>query len=560
MSDATAIALSLISHTNAGKTTLARTLLGRDVGEVRDAPHVTQEATPYPLIDTPEGDALILWDTPGFGDSARLARRLGQQGNPIGWFLTQVWDRFRDRAFWYAQHAVRNVRDQADVVLYLLNASEAPEDVGYLGPELAVLEWIGKPVVVLLNQTGRPRPREEEQADEARWRAMLGPRSFIHAVTTLDAFARCWVQEITLLDLVGDALPHARRAPFARLVEAWQARRFAQFDAAMAALAAPIAEAAADREAVPDAGMKGALREFGRSLGLGRDDVDDAKARAAQALAARLDAALRASTDRLIALHGLGGRAKEEVIARLATGVALDAPVSEGKAAMMGGVVSGALTGLAADLAAGGLTFGAGILTGAVLGALGGAGIARGMNLARGKQGPVLRWDDAFLSGLVASALLRYLAVAHYGRGRGEWAESEYPPFWQDKVAAAVAARAVLLAGLWTRRDAPAEVTLKREARADAEDPRRHDRERRLRAHAPPRALRQGRHEGRPAVQSRQADHRRPRSLEQDRSRVRCATGDGKRVPGSLRDPLLVDRPGQVREPAARDLGWPPGR
>ena len=30
------IALSLVSHTNAGKTTLARTLLGRDIGEVRD--------------------------------------------------------------------------------------------------------------------------------------------------------------------------------------------------------------------------------------------------------------------------------------------------------------------------------------------------------------------------------------------------------------------------------------------------------------------------------------------------------------------------------------------
>ena len=79
--------------------------------------------------------------------------------------------------------------------------------------------------------------------------------------------------------------------------------------------------------------------------------------------------------------------------------------MNEGKAAMMGGVVSGALTGLAADLAAGGLTFGAGMLTGAVLGALGGAGIARGMNLARGRSGTALRWDDAFLSGLVASAL-----------------------------------------------------------------------------------------------------------------------------------------------------------
>jgi predicted GTPase len=155
---AATVALSLISHTNAGKTTLARTLLGQDVGEVRDAPNVTVESTQHPLISTPGGDALMLWDTPGFGDSARLARRLAQQGNPIGWFLSQVWDRFRDRAFWLSQQAIANVRDEADVVLYLVNASEAPEDAGYLVPEMAVLEWIGKPVIVLLNQTGRPRP------------------------------------------------------------------------------------------------------------------------------------------------------------------------------------------------------------------------------------------------------------------------------------------------------------------------------------------------------------------------------------------------------------------
>ena len=192
---AASIALSLISHTNAGKTTLARTLLGKDVGDVRDAPNVTVEATPYPMIATPEGDALVLWDTPGFGDSARLAKRLAQQGNPIGWFLTQVWDRFRDRAFWLSQQAIANVRNDADVVLYLVNASEAPEDAGYLAPEMSVLEWIGKPVVVLLNQTGRPRPREDEEADVSQWRRALGARPFVRAVVPLDAFARCWVQE-----------------------------------------------------------------------------------------------------------------------------------------------------------------------------------------------------------------------------------------------------------------------------------------------------------------------------------------------------------------------------
>ena len=37
----TTINVRLISHTNAGKTTLVRTLLQQDVGEVRDAAHVT---------------------------------------------------------------------------------------------------------------------------------------------------------------------------------------------------------------------------------------------------------------------------------------------------------------------------------------------------------------------------------------------------------------------------------------------------------------------------------------------------------------------------------------
>ena len=76
------ITLSLASHTNSGKTTLARTLLGRDVGEVRDAPHVTEFADQHVLQRSPEGDELILWDTPGFGDSARLACAHAAQRQP----------------------------------------------------------------------------------------------------------------------------------------------------------------------------------------------------------------------------------------------------------------------------------------------------------------------------------------------------------------------------------------------------------------------------------------------------------------------------------------------
>ena len=46
----TTVTLSLISHTNVGKTTLARTLLRREIGEVRDQSHVTTIAEAHPLI------------------------------------------------------------------------------------------------------------------------------------------------------------------------------------------------------------------------------------------------------------------------------------------------------------------------------------------------------------------------------------------------------------------------------------------------------------------------------------------------------------------------------
>ncbi len=451
MSADTTIALSLISHTNTGKTTLARTLLRRDVGDVRDAPHVTVESAAYPLIDSDAGDHLVLWDTPGFGNSARLARRLAQQGNPVGWFLAQVWDRFRDRAFWLTQQAVRNVRERADVVLYLVNAAEAPGDAGYLAPELTILEWIGKPVVVLLNQTGPPSPAAVDGADEARWRAALAEWPQVSAVLPLDAFARCWVHEAALFDVLARVVPGDKQAAFLRLATAWNARRVAQFDAAMTAIAAPVARAAIDCATVPADPL---MARIGRSLRIARAPGERAEAAAEQAMAARVAADLRAATDRLIAAHELEGHAAAEALARVAGDVRRDTPLDEAKSAVMGGVVTGALAGLGADIAAGGLTLGGGMLAGAVLGALGGAGVARGMNVARDHGAITLRWDDAFLDALVVDVVLRYLAVAHYGRGRGEWQAGEYPAFWREHVTTAVAAHHTALAALRKKRSA----------------------------------------------------------------------------------------------------------
>jgi hypothetical protein len=116
---------------------------------------------------------------------------------------------------------------------------------------------------------------------------------------------------------------------------------------------------------------------------------------------------------------------------------------------VLGGLLTGAAGGLTADLAAGGLTLGAAALIGGIVGALGGAGAAHAYNLARDADDVQVGWSREFFTQRVRAALLRYLAVAHYGRGRGDWVEGEYPPHWQDLVQEVTQAHGHELEPVW---------------------------------------------------------------------------------------------------------------
>lgn len=406
----TAISLSLVSHTNVGKTTLMRTLLREDVGEVADRPHVTEAAQAGVLAETQEGDLMRLWDTPGLGDSARLLKRLRASGNPIGWVLSQVWDRFADRPLFSSQQALKNVREEADVVLYLVNAAEDPASAAYVPIELEILGWIGRPVILLLNQAGPVRPRDEEAREEEAWKHALAAFREIRGALTLDAFARCWVQEDRLFALLRDALPAEKLPVLERLRGAWRSRNLRVFDASVDALAKELESLLADRE----------------PLGA-RDDPS----RAVSALAKRAQVAAREATSRLIAEHGLAGNAKDEIPRRVAAQFDVRRPADVAKSGLLGGLVSGLLGGLKADLAAGGASLGAGAIIGGILGALGAGGAAHAWNLVRGRDAARARWSVELLQAHLAGAVLRYLAVAHFGRGRGEWRESEHPAHWR---------------------------------------------------------------------------------------------------------------------------------
>ncbi|MTW09432.1 DUF3482 domain-containing protein [Pseudoduganella eburnea] len=442
------IQLALVSHTNNGKTTLARTLLGTDVGEVRDAAHVTAFAEAHALMQTQHGDRLVLWDTPGFGDSVRLMKRLAMMGNPLGWFLREVLDRYRDRPFWLSQQALRAARDEADVVLYLVNSTENPGDAGYIPAEMRILDWLGKPVLVLLNQMGPPRPLPEEQSELLRWKDFMLQFGQVREVLPLDAFARCWVHERVFYDALGALVGPPKQEGYERLFSVWEETNARRFKQSMAVMAQQLTDAVRDKQVVERV-ERGMLTSALKVIGIGKGEDRKRQERAMNTLIGRLNIAIGQATVHLLALHRLDPSEAPKINARVSSNFVVKAPVEKAQAALLGAIMSGAATGLSADLAAGGLTLGTGALLGGVIGALAFSGAAWGFNVGTDRKVPVITLSDEFLRTLLVSSVLRYLAVAHFGRGRGNFVEGEAPAFWQEEVETAVAAREEQVADLW---------------------------------------------------------------------------------------------------------------
>ncbi|HEX9207044.1 MAG TPA: DUF3482 domain-containing protein [Steroidobacteraceae bacterium] len=445
----TRVSLALLSHTNVGKTTLARTLLRRDIGAVMDRAHVTEVAESHVLMRTPAGDELVLWDTPGFGDSVRLLRRLEQGGNPVGWFLAQVWDRFADRPFWCSQQALRTARESADVLLYVINATEDPASAGYVAPEVRILQWLGKPALVLLNQVGTHADPEREAALARQWREMLERHApgLACELLSFDAFARCWLQEHTLLASVAGCLDPDRREGFSRLRCAWRDRDVDVLRQSARVIAEQLSRAARDEASVPPATLGDKARQWiGQATAAAASPEEE---RAQQELARRLDASVRACTDELVQLHGLAGAAGAELLQVMGREFDTQRAADADRAGLLGGLLTGALSGLAADLAAGGLTFGAGAVLGGIAGALGARKLTQLYNAERGVSGSTVRWSAEFLEARLESAIVRYLAVAHFGRGRGPFQPAETPARWRETARTALRAQAGQRAGLW---------------------------------------------------------------------------------------------------------------
>jgi Domain of unknown function (DUF3482)/50S ribosome-binding GTPase len=450
----TTIDIMLVSHTNAGKTTLVRTLLGKDVGEVLDAPDTTTAVAAHDLIVGEDGEALCLWDTPGFGDSFRLAKRLERNSRSLSLIVREIWDRYRNPRLWRGQRVAMDLKKRADVILYLVNTVERPVDAVYVAPELSVLAWVGKPVLAVLNQSGEPQGPGDESASVREWREALAGYPVIRKVLVLDSYTRCWVQELILYDEIGHVLPQALHAAYERLAQAMEAGHQQRFDASIHALADYLLRMATDKVelAVTETGP---IRELWELI---RNRISWRTAQALQphevameSLAQRFMDETTAVTDKLIGINHLTGVSTAEIVEIASEKFAVDAPVDASKSALAGGVISGALTGLGADLLAGGLTLGTGALVGAVLGAVGAAALARGYNLHTDKGNKIVAWSPESLNDAFTRSVLLYLAIAHFGRGQGQWRRKDDPGHWHMAAADVANRYHDRLLQLWAR-------------------------------------------------------------------------------------------------------------
>ncbi len=424
------IAISLAGHTNLGKTTLARTLLRRDIGVVDDRPHVTDLADGH-TMEKDEAAELLLWDLPGFGDSARLKQKLNLTG--LTAWLRNGFDRWTDRPLWCSQQSLRNAQEEADIILYLLDALADPTSSPEVRAEMQILAWLNKPVVLLLNQTGLPDDQRDNVLSQS-WRDALVDFPCVKDAMPLDGWMRCWVQEAILLQRLAPLLPANKRPHYERLTAAWKETHHTEvFSNSITLLAESLAATANDRIAVE----KESLLE--KAQALATQKLTPQSARARDLLTAALVARSRQVMEQLLTVHDLDGIPRDRVETLMTDLRAREPGAPPEVWAVLGGIGSGALGGLIADFHAGGLSFGGGTVAGALVGGFAAYALGYGYKKIKSNDGITrLQWHEKFLLDEWRAYALRYLMIAHVGRGQGRWQEpfpDKWPAKWQQLIA-----------------------------------------------------------------------------------------------------------------------------
>jgi hypothetical protein len=340
---------AIVGHTNAGKTSLLRTLTRNvDFGEVSDRPGTTRHAEAIDL--RLDGRVAVRFvDTPGLEDSVALLaylNTLAADSRParIRAFLAGPEAR---ASFEQEAKVLRALLEQADAAMLVIDTREPV--LPKFRAEVEILSGCARPIMPVLNFV---RDAASRQAD---WHQML-LEAGLHARVEFDVVAPFHGAERQLYGDMATLLP-ARRQQLADIVEALAQQAGQRRLAACRAVAAGLIDVAAMRRALPADDFADALKQkaFVRAF---QDDVRRHARRAVDELLAVY--AFRQDDAELAELPQLAGRWEDDLFNP-------ELLKDAGKRLGLGAAI-GAGIGLVADAALAGLSLGAATTLGATIG------------------------------------------------------------------------------------------------------------------------------------------------------------------------------------------------
>jgi len=390
------IQIAVVGHTNAGKTSLLRTLTRHvSFGEVSDRPGTTRHVEEIDLrIDGIS--AVRFFDTPGLEDAVTLAdymKALEGCATPPD----------RIRAFLRGPEARTAFEQEAKVLRKMLGVDAGIYVIDTREPvlpkfraEIEILTWCAKPVMPVLNFVRDARSRKDE------WLATLAAYN-LHAVVQFDAVAPFVGSERQLYQDMATLL-RERRAELVRVVDDLEFQRRERQAAGFRIIAELLVSLCALRRPLSQEDFAAAPRRerFVREF---RDTVLHAS---------------RTAIDDLLAVYGFRSEDADAAVLPWLDGRWQDdlfnpETLRDASRKLGTGAAIGAAVGMTADLALAGLSLGAATALGAAIGGMASQGWGQlGRRLAnkmRGVQELTLENEVLFVLAAQMSDLLLALEL-----------------------------------------------------------------------------------------------------------------------------------------------------